>query len=72
MEEGAQMGGFGSSILEYYSSQNVYGLRIKIIGIPDYFVEHGSVPEQRKEVGLTAERLVSEIQSLVPRKRQHA
>ncbi|NOU97665.1 1-deoxy-D-xylulose-5-phosphate synthase [Paenibacillus sp. LMG 31456] len=72
MEEGALMGGFGSSVLEYYANQNLYGLRIKILGIPDYFVEHGSVPEQRKEVGLTAEKLVSEVKSLVPRKRQHA
>lgn len=72
MEEGAQLGGFGSSVLEYYSSQNVYGLRIKILGIPDYFVEHGSVPEQRMEVGLTVDRLISEVKTLVPRKRQHA
>ncbi|OXM88162.1 1-deoxy-D-xylulose-5-phosphate synthase [Paenibacillus rigui] len=72
LEEGTQMGGFGSGVLEFYASQGVYGLQIKIIGIPDYFVEHGSVPEQRKEVGLTVERLVSEVQSLVPRKRQHA
>ncbi|TVY11509.1 1-deoxy-D-xylulose-5-phosphate synthase [Paenibacillus cremeus] len=72
LEEGAQMGGFGSGVLEYYSSQGVYGMRIKMIGVPDYFVEHGSIPEQRQEVGLTAERLVSELQALVPRKRQRA
>lgn len=72
LEEGAQMGGFGSGVLEYYSSQSIYGIRIKIIGVPDYFVEHGSVKEQRQEVGLTAERLVTELQAMVPRKRQHA
>ncbi|MDF2960015.1 MAG: 1-deoxy-D-xylulose-5-phosphate synthase [Paenibacillus sp.] len=72
MEEGAQLGGFGSGVLEFYCNRNVYGLQIKILGVPDYFVEHGSVPEQRKEVGLTAERLVSEVKALVPRKRQHA
>ncbi|WP_210020935.1 MULTISPECIES: 1-deoxy-D-xylulose-5-phosphate synthase [unclassified Paenibacillus] len=72
LEEGAQMGGFGSGVLEFYSLNNVYGMRVKLIGVPDYFVEHGSVKEQRQEVGLTAERLVTELQSLVPRKRQRA
>ncbi|MFC6228400.1 1-deoxy-D-xylulose-5-phosphate synthase [Paenibacillus allorhizosphaerae] len=72
LEEGVQMGGFGSGVLEYYSSQNLHGMRVKIIGVPDYFVEHGSVPEQRHEVGFTVERLVSELQALVPRKRQRA
>ncbi|MGG1600241.1 1-deoxy-D-xylulose-5-phosphate synthase [Paenibacillus naphthalenovorans] len=72
LEEGAQMGGFGSGVLEYYSLNNIYGMRIKLIGVPDYFVEHGSVKEQRQEVGLTAERLITELQSLVPRKKQRA
>ncbi|SFK93660.1 1-deoxy-D-xylulose-5-phosphate synthase [Paenibacillus sp. 1_12] len=72
LEEGAQMGGFGSGVLEFYANQNRHGLQIKILGVPDYFVEHGSVKEQRQEVGLTAERLVSEVKALMPRKRQHA
>lgn len=72
LEEGAQLGGFGSGVLEFYSLNNVYGMRVKLIGVPDYFVEHGSVKEQRQEVGLTSERLVTELQSLVPRKRQRA
>ncbi|TDF99816.1 1-deoxy-D-xylulose-5-phosphate synthase [Paenibacillus piri] len=72
MEEGAQAGGFGGSVLEYFASHDMHGLQIKILGIPDYFVEHGSVPEQRKETGLTAERLMAEVKALMPRKRQHA
>jgi len=71
-EEGVQMGGFGSGVMEFYSSQNLHGMRVKIIGVPDYFVEHGSVAEQRQEVGFTTERLVAELQALVPRKRQRA
>ncbi|WP_019532752.1 1-deoxy-D-xylulose-5-phosphate synthase [Paenibacillus ginsengihumi] len=72
IEEGARMGGFGSGVLEFYSGRDIYGLRIKTIGVPDYFVEHGSVAEQREEVGLTADRLVAELQALAPRKRQRA
>ena len=72
LEEGTTLGGFGSGVLEFYANQNRHGLQIKILGVPDYFVEHGSVKEQRQEVGLTAERLVSEVKALMPRKRQHA
>jgi 1-deoxy-D-xylulose-5-phosphate synthase len=46
------------------------------MGIPDYFVEHGSVKEQRKEVGLTAENLAAQVTELLqaanPPKRQRA
>lgn len=72
LEEGAQMGGFGSGVMEFYSSQNLLSMRVKIIGVPDYFVEHGSVQEQRQETGLTPERLITELKALIPRKRQRA
>ncbi|MCZ8512832.1 1-deoxy-D-xylulose-5-phosphate synthase [Paenibacillus filicis] len=72
LEEGAQMGGFGSGVMEFYSNQNLLGMRVKTIGVPDYFVEHGSVPEQRQETGLTPERLITELKALIPRKRQRA
>ncbi|MEK8127521.1 1-deoxy-D-xylulose-5-phosphate synthase [Paenibacillus filicis] len=72
LEEGAAMGGFGSGVLEFYSLQSIYGMRIKVIGVPDYFVEHGSVKEQYEEVGLTAERVITDINALVPRRRQRA
>jgi 1-deoxy-D-xylulose-5-phosphate synthase len=71
IEETSIAGGFGSAVLEFYAGQDIYGLRIKNIGVPDYFVEHGSIKEQRREVGLTAERLASEIRTLAP-KRQRA
>ncbi|MVP00148.1 1-deoxy-D-xylulose-5-phosphate synthase [Paenibacillus lutrae] len=72
MEEGAEMGGFGSSVLEFYARQGIDGMRIRVMGVQDYFVEHGSIKEQRQEVGLTAEHLATQVKSLLPRKRQHA
>ncbi|TXK83432.1 1-deoxy-D-xylulose-5-phosphate synthase [Paenibacillus sp. N3.4] len=72
MEEGAIEGGFGSSILEFFALKSVIGLPIQVMGIPDYFVEHGSVSEQRAEVGLTVQNLIAEVKKLVPRKRQRA
>lgn len=68
LEEGAELGGFGSSVLEFYSLKGIYGLPIRIMGIPDKFIEHGSIKEQRIEVGLTAERVAAEMKNMVPRR----
>jgi 1-deoxy-D-xylulose-5-phosphate synthase len=72
IEEGARLGGFGSGVLEFYADHDIFGLPIKNIAIPDYFVEHGSINEQRIEVGLTAENVAVQLASFIPRKRQHA
>ncbi|SHE11139.1 1-deoxy-D-xylulose-5-phosphate synthase [Chlamydia abortus] len=72
MEEGAVMGGFGSAVLEFYANKGIYGMQIKPIGVPDYFVEHGSIAEQRTEVGLTPENIALQIQAMLPRKKVRA
>lgn len=72
LEEGTVLGGFGSAVMEFYASRDIYGVKVKPIGIPDYFVEHGSPKEQRQEVGLTPERIVTELKAMMPRKRQAA
>jgi 1-deoxy-D-xylulose-5-phosphate synthase len=44
IEDGIVNGGFGSAILEF-ASQNNYTSNIKILGIPDEFIEQGTVAE---------------------------
>jgi len=44
IEDGVKKGGFGTAILEF-SAQNKYSSNIKILGIPDEFIEHGTVNE---------------------------
>lgn len=56
IEDNAVTGGFGTAILEFASKHN-YKKSIKAIGIPDVFIEHGSVDELQKSVGLDAESL---------------
>ncbi len=56
VEDNAINGGFGSAILEFASIHR-YKTDIKVLGIPDAFVEHGSVTQLQKSVGLDAERL---------------
>ncbi|GGH25091.1 1-deoxy-D-xylulose-5-phosphate synthase [Paenibacillus segetis] len=62
LEEASQAGSLGSSVLEFYAEQGISGLDISLLGIPDRFIEHGSIKEQLEEVGLTAESVVHEIQ----------
>ena len=70
LEEGSELGGLGSAILEFYSLNNKQGVSVRIMGVPDVFVEHGSIKEQRQEVGLTAEHVVTEVKALLPRMRK--
>lgn len=44
VEDGVIKGGFGSAIVEF-AAQNNYHIPIKIVGIPDDFIEHGTVNE---------------------------
>jgi 1-deoxy-D-xylulose-5-phosphate synthase len=72
LEEGAELGGFGSSVLEFYSFKGLYDTAVCILGVPDVFVEHGSIEQQREEVGLTAERVATELRSMNPRRMKRA
>ncbi len=56
-EDGTVKGGFGSSILEF-SSKNNYSNQIKILGIPDDFIEHGTVLELQKICKIDVDSLV--------------
>jgi 1-deoxy-D-xylulose-5-phosphate synthase len=56
IEDGVLKGGFGSSILEF-ASENNYTNKIKILGIPDTYVEHGNIHKLQEEIGLDAKSL---------------
>tara|TARA_R110002095_G_C4237868_1_gene238664 strand:+ start:511 stop:2265 length:1755 start_codon:yes stop_codon:yes gene_type:complete len=64
VEDHSIKGGFGSAILEF-ASENNYKNPIKTLGIPDAFVEHGSVDELQESVGLDVERLIKVFSDLL-------
>jgi 1-deoxy-D-xylulose-5-phosphate synthase len=72
IEEAAEAGGFGSAVLEFYAAEGYHNVIVDIIGVPDVFVEQGSVAEQRKEIGLTPERIAQHVINIWPKKRQRA
>ncbi|MCZ8330422.1 MAG: 1-deoxy-D-xylulose-5-phosphate synthase [Flavobacterium sp.] len=47
IEDGTIKGGFGSAIVEF-ASENNYTKALKTLGIPDHFIEHGTVEELQK------------------------
>lgn len=49
VEEGSAVGGFGSAVLEFLSSNNKNaGVKTKIVGLPDDFIQHGTQRELRR------------------------
>jgi 1-deoxy-D-xylulose-5-phosphate synthase len=72
IEEAVLQGGFGSSVLEYAHDQGFYGAIIDRMGIPDYFIEHGSVDELLEEIGLTTDTVIKKIKMITPKKEKRA
>ncbi len=54
VEDGVIKGGFGSAVLEF-AADNGYTPEVHRLGIPDYFVEHGTQQELYRECGFDAE-----------------
>jgi 1-deoxy-D-xylulose-5-phosphate synthase len=59
VEENALQGGFGSAVLEQLYDSGLQHLKIKRLGIPDRYIEHGSQAQLRKDVGIDAEGIAS-------------
>ena len=60
IEDGTKLGGFGSAIAEYAAEKGT-GIPIKIMGVPDIIVEHGTQRELHDEVGIGPDGIKREI-----------
>ncbi|MBK6937852.1 MAG: 1-deoxy-D-xylulose-5-phosphate synthase [Chitinophagaceae bacterium] len=60
VEDGTVVGGFGSAILEFMNQHN-YTAEVKILGIPDRLVEHGTPKELHRECGYDAQGIKEAI-----------
>jgi 1-deoxy-D-xylulose-5-phosphate synthase len=56
VEDGVTTGGFGSAILEF-AAKNDYINEIFLCGVPDYFIEHGTVEELQQFCNIDVEGL---------------
>ena len=62
IEDGTIKGGFGSAVLEF-AAHNNYKNSIKCLGIPDEFVEQGTIDELQKLTSLDAYNITTILES---------
>ena len=56
IEDGVIKGGFGSAILEFAATHN-YNSKIQLLGIPDAFIEQGSIDELQQYCKISVDSL---------------
>jgi 1-deoxy-D-xylulose-5-phosphate synthase len=65
VEDGTVIGGAGAAVLEFMAANN-YRAEVKILGIPDRLVEHGTLKELHAECGYDAAGIVKAVKELIP------
>jgi 1-deoxy-D-xylulose-5-phosphate synthase len=63
VEDGTIVGGFGSAVLEFMAAHN-YHNEVRILGIPDRIVEHGTPKELHKECGYDANAIIEAVKDV--------
>ena len=64
VEDGTIVGGFGSAILEFMNEHG-YKADVKILGIPDRLVEHGTPKQLYDEIGIDANAIAAMLRKMV-------
>ncbi len=67
VEDGTIVGGCGSAILEFMNEHN-YTAEIKMLGIPDRLVEHGTLKELHKECGYDGPAIANAVREMLKEK----
>ncbi|MBT3383718.1 MAG: 1-deoxy-D-xylulose-5-phosphate synthase [Prolixibacteraceae bacterium] len=60
VEDGVIRGGFGSTILEFMA-ENGYLANVKLLGVPDDFIEQGTIEDLYKECGIDTKGIVNSV-----------
>ncbi|WP_207495587.1 1-deoxy-D-xylulose-5-phosphate synthase [Aridibaculum aurantiacum] len=64
VEDGTVVGGFGSAVLEFMNAHH-YKADVKLLGIPDRIVEHGTPKELHRECGYDAQGIADAVRELM-------
>jgi 1-deoxy-D-xylulose-5-phosphate synthase len=64
VEDGSVMGGMGSAILEFMADHG-YTAQIVRLGVPDHFIEQGSVAELHRECGFDTQGIIQALSLLL-------
>jgi 1-deoxy-D-xylulose-5-phosphate synthase len=71
-EEAALAGGFGSAVLEAAADAHVDASRVRRLGIPDIYVEHGERDELLADLGLDVASIVATCRELADNQAIHS
>ncbi len=63
VEDGTVVGGFGSAVLEFMNAHG-YKPDVRILGIPDRYVEHGKPEELHRECGYDAAAIAAAVRDM--------
>ncbi len=63
VEDGTVVGGFGSAVLEFMNEHG-YKADVKIMGIPDLLIEHGSPKQLYDEAGFDANAIAEAVRQI--------
>ena len=63
VEDGVRNGGMGSAVMEWFADHD-YDVRVKRLGLPDYFVEHGTVAQLQHIVGIDVDGIVQALEKM--------
>ena len=61
VEENVLAGGFGSAVLEALADAKLDNVQVLRIGMPDWFIEHGTADAQRRRLGLDPQGIAEHI-----------
>ena len=64
VEDGSEIGGFGSAIIEF-ANTNGYTCPIKVFGVPDVFIEHGTIPELHDICAINREHIAAFLEKIL-------
>jgi 1-deoxy-D-xylulose-5-phosphate synthase len=65
IEDAAAAGGFGSAVAELLHAHDLHDVQLKIIGLPDKFVEHGTPAILRELHGLSSGHVKEAVRDLL-------
>ena len=68
VEDGTIVGGIGTAVLEFMAMNN-YHAQVKMLGIPDAIVEHGSVKQLQQECLFDANGIADAVRSMMKQKK---
>ncbi|MGN6164110.1 MAG: 1-deoxy-D-xylulose-5-phosphate synthase [Flavisolibacter sp.] len=67
VEDGTVLGGFGSAVAEFMADHG-YKNDLKILGIPDRVIEHGTLKELHRECGYDAQGIADAVREMMNEK----